>query len=122
MALKKRKYSHKNVIHHSDRGIQHCCPEYADYARSKGMVLRTTEKYEPYQNAVAERINGILKYEFGLIKTIPDLAIAKKIIAQAVKLYNNKRRHRSLGMNTPAQAHKMNNHVYKFYGQRKQTA
>ncbi|MEO6728782.1 MAG: integrase core domain-containing protein, partial [Candidatus Dojkabacteria bacterium] len=122
MALKNRKYTHKNVIHHSDRGIQYCCPEYADYAQLKGMILSTTEKYDPYQNAVAERINGILKYEFGLIRTIPDLATAKKMIAQAVDLYNNKRRHRSLAMNTPAKAHELNNHLYKFYGKRKQTS
>lgn len=121
MALKNRKYTHKNVIHHSDRGIQYCCPEYADYAQLKGMILSTTEKYDPYQNAVAERINGILKYEFGLIRTIPNLAIAKKMITQGVELYNNKRRHRSLAMITPAKAHELNNHLYKFYGQRKQT-
>jgi transposase InsO family protein len=122
MALKNRKYTHKNVIHHSDRGIQYCCPEYADYAQIKGMILSTTEKYDPYQNAVAERINGILKYEFGMVNIIPDLNTAKRMIAQAVDLYNNKRRHRSLGMNTPAKAHEMNNHQYRFYGNRKKTA
>ena len=122
MALKKRQYSHENIIHHSDRGIQYCCPEYADYAQRKGMILSTTEKYDPYQNAVAERINGILKYEFGLIKTIPDLATAKSMIAQAVDIYNNKRRHRSLGMHTPAQAHENNNHQYVFYGKRKKNS
>jgi len=122
MALKNRQYNHKSIIHHSDRGIQYCCPDYANYAKKKGMILSTTEKYDPYQNAVAERINGILKYEFGLVKTIPDLTIAKKIIAQAVQLYNHNRRHRSIGMNTPAKAHEMNDHLYRFYGQRNQTA
>ena len=122
MALKNCKYNHTTIIHHTDRGIQYCCPEYADYAESKGMVLSTTEKYDPYQNAVAERINGILKYEFGMVKTIPELTTAKRMIAQAVYLYNRKRRHRSLGMKTPDQAHEMNNHQYRFYGKRKQTA
>ncbi|MBC7862541.1 MAG: IS3 family transposase [Bacteroidia bacterium] len=122
MALKNRQYNHKSIIHHSDRGIQYCCPDYANYATKKGMILSTTEKYDPYQNAVAERINGILKYEFGLVKTIPDLMIANKIIAQAVELYNHNRRHRSLGMNTPDKAHELNDHLYKFYGQRKKTA
>mgnify|MGYP001771062132 CR=1 FL=1 len=122
MALRNRQYIHENVIHHSDRGIQYCCPDYANYAQQKGMVLSTTEKYDPYQNAVAERINGILKYEFVLVKTIPNLRTAKQMIAEAVDLYNNKRRHRSLGMITPNQAHYDNNHLYKFYDQRKQTA
>jgi transposase InsO family protein len=122
MAFRSRIYRHKTVIHHSDRGIQYCCPDYADYAESKGMILSTTEKYDPYQNAVAERINGILKYEFGLIRTIPDLQTAKKMIAEAVDLYNNKRRHKSLCMRTPEQAHLFNNHQYKFYGQHKQIA
>lgn len=110
------------MIHHSDRGIQYCCPEYADYATDRGMILSTTDKYDPYQNAVAERINGILKYEFGLARIIPDLSVAKKMIAEAVYLYNNKRRHRSLGMRTPTQAHTINNHAYKFYGLLKQRA
>ena len=122
MAIHNRQYKYENVIHHSDRGIQYCCPDYANYAQQKGMVLSTTEKYDPYQNAVAERINGILKYEFGLVKTIPDLQTAKQMVAQAVEIYNNKRRHRSLAMITPSQAHDLNNHIYKFYGQRKQTA
>ena len=122
MALKNSVYGYQKIIHHSDRGIQYCCPEYANYAEKKGMVLSTTEKYDPYENAVAERINGVLKYEFGLIRTIPDLRTAKQMIDQAVELYNNKRRHRSLGMITPNQAHELNNHTYKFYGQRSQTA
>jgi len=122
MALLNRQYKHTNIIHHSDRGIQYCCPDYANYAQRKGMVLSTTEKYDPYQNAVAERINGILKYEFGLVKTIPNLRTAKQMIAEAVQLYNNKRRHRSLGMITPSEAHNLNNHPYQFYGQRKKTA
>lgn len=122
MALKNRMYPHKNVIHHSDRGIQYCCPEYANYAEHRGMVLSTTEKYDPYENAVAERINGILKYEFGLIKTIPDINIAKAMIKQAVILYNAKRRHRSLGMLTPEKAHQVNQHNYQFYGTTQRTA
>jgi hypothetical protein len=73
-------------------------------------------------NAVAERINGILKYEFGLVKTIPNLRTAKLMIAEVVHLYNNKRRHRSPSMSTPANAHHLNNHSYQLYGELKQTA
>ena len=79
------------------------------------MILSTTEKYDPYENAVAERINGILKYEFGLIKTIPTIEVAQKMVAQAITIYNNERRHGSLQMKTPAFAHRYQKHAYKFY-------
>ena len=105
MALTNRRYDHENVIHHSDRGIQYCCPDYTEFAQSNGMILSTTEKYDPYENAVAERINGILKYEFGLIKTIPTLEVAQKMVRESVDIYNQERRHRSLDMQTPEFAH-----------------
>ena len=73
MAVNNCIYNRETIIHHSDRGIQYCCPDYSEFANQKGMMLSTTEKYDPYENAVAERINGILKYEFGLVKTIPAL-------------------------------------------------
>lgn len=115
MALKNCKYNRKGIIHHSDRGIQYCCPEYTEYATGKGMILSTTEKSDPYENAVAERINGIMKYEFGLIKTIPSLDIAQKMLKQAVEVYNNERRHCSLQMQTPNFAHEHQTHQYKSY-------
>jgi transposase InsO family protein len=115
MALKNRLYSHQNIIHHSDRGIQYCCPEFSDFAKEKGMLLSTTQKYDPYENAVAERVNGILKYEFGFIKTLPNLVTAKKMLKQAVNIYNKQRRHYSLEMKTPEFAHKNQQHEYKSY-------
>lgn len=115
MALNNCEHNHSNIIHHSDRGIQYCCPDYSDYAQSKEMLLSTTEKYDPYENAVAERINGILKYEFGLIKTIPSIEVAGKMLKAAVDLYNNERRHCSLQMKTPNFAHTHQKHTYKSY-------
>jgi transposase InsO family protein len=115
MALKNRTYNHKGIIHHSDRGIQYCCPEFSEFANKNGFILSTTQQYDPYENAVAERINGILKYEFGLLKTLPNLVQAQKMIKQAVNIYNNERRHYSLEMKTPAFAHKNQMHNYKFY-------
>jgi putative transposase len=115
MALNNCIHDRESIIHHSDRGIQYCCPDYSEFATKAGLVLSTTEKYDPYENAVAERINGILKYEFGLIRTIPNLEIAKKMIQQAVEVYNNKRRHRSLEMKTPNFAHNNQNHDYASY-------
>lgn len=115
MALKNRLYRHQNIIHHSDRGIQYCCPEFSVFAQNNGMILSTTQQYDPYENAVAERINGILKYEFGFLKTLPNLDTANKMLKQAVNIYNNERRHYSLEMKTPQFAHINQQHEYKFY-------
>jgi putative transposase len=115
MAINNKQHGHSTTIHHSDRGIQYCFPEYTEFAIKSGMVLSTTEKYDPYENAVAERINETLKYEFGLIKTIPTLEIANKMLTQAVDIYNNQRRHCSLQMQTPAYAHTHQKHAYRTY-------
>lgn len=99
-------HGHETIIHHSDRGIQYCCPEYSEFAEQKGFVMSTTQAYDPYENAVAERINGILKYEFGLRKTIATIDIARKMVAEAVTIYNTERLHWSLDLKTPEVVHK----------------
>ena len=78
MALKRRSFNHTNIIHHSDRGIQYCCPDFTAFAEKNKMLLSTTQQYDPYENAVAERINGILKYEFGLGNTCQTLKLRRK--------------------------------------------
>jgi transposase InsO family protein len=116
MAHKRTIFKHESIIHHSDRGKQYCCPDYTAFAGNKGFVMSTTQKYDPYENAVAERINGILKYEFGLRKTLPSIAVAKKMMKQAVEIYNNKRLHWSLDLATPQSVHlKYNQQKYKSY-------
>ena len=116
MAHKNCIHKHKNIIHHSDRGIQYCCPDYSEFAQNKGFILSTTQQYDPYENAVAERINGILKYEFGLKNAIKNIQIAEKMIAEAVKIYNNERLHWSLDLKTPQEVHnKYNQQPYKSY-------
>lgn len=115
MAIKNCVHNRKSIIHHSDRGIQYCCDKYAKFAKANKFVLSTTEKYDPYENAVAERINGILKYEFGMNKNIPDIETAKKMITQSVQIYNSKRRHYSLQMQTPDFAHLNQMHDYVSY-------
>jgi len=109
MAYKNCVFNHKNIIHHSDRGIQYCCPDYSQYAENKGFILSTTQQYDPYENAIAERINGILKYEFGLKKTLKSVQIAQKMTAQAVELYNNERMHWSLDLKKPQEVHLQHN-------------
>lgn len=117
MAYKNCIFNHQNIIHHSDRGIQYCCPDHSEFAESKGFILSTTQQYDPYENAIAERINGILKYEFGLKKTIKSLAIAQAMTKEAVGIYNTERTHWSLNLKTPQSVHlqydKQKNKSYK---------
>jgi putative transposase len=116
MAHKNCIFNHKNIIHHSDRGIQYCCPDYSQYAQNKGFILSTTQQYDPYENAIAERINGILKYEFALKNTIKSVVIAQKMVKEAVALYNNQRMHWSLDLKKPQEVHlQYNQHENKNY-------
>ena len=105
MADKNCTFKHEYIIHHSDRGIQYCCPDYTQFAENKGFILSTTQQYDPYENAIAERINGILKYEFGLKNTLKSVELAKKLTAEAIILYNNERMHWSLDFKNPQEVH-----------------
>ena len=116
MAYKNRMFAHEKVIHHSDRGIQYCCPDYSGLAEKLNFILSTTQQYDPYENAVAERINETLKYEYGLNKQIVNLQTLKKIVKQTVNIYNKERVHWSLGLRTPEEVHKSYNSLkYKSY-------
>lgn len=121
MAIKNLEFKTETIIHHSDRGIQYCCPEFTEFAAKNKFRLSTTQQYDPYENAVAERINGILKYEFGLKKTIKNLDIARQIIKQATQIYNQQRIHWSLGLQTPDYIHKKYNSI-KYRSYKKKTA
>lgn len=101
----KQKPADMKTIHHSDRGKQYCCGDYKKLLWRNGARISMTEENHCYENAMAERINGILKHEYGLAETLPNKKIAKKAIKQAIYLYNNKRPHMSLGMRTPASVH-----------------
>ena len=71
------RYDHPGIINHNDRGVQYCCPSYTGFAKKKGFLMSTNQQSDPYENAIAERINGILKHEFGLRKTVASIAIAR---------------------------------------------
>ncbi|WP_416441754.1 IS3 family transposase [Leeuwenhoekiella sp. A16] len=120
MAIKNRKYPNEKLIHHSDRGFQYCNPAYTEFARQNGITMSMTQQYDPYENAVAERINRTLKYEYGLKKTIKNCTLAKKMIKRAVHIYNNKRTHLSLKLNTPAFVHINQNVPYRSYKKNKE--
>ena len=115
MAIKNRKYPKQKLIHHSDRGFQYCNPKYTEFAESNGITMSMTEQYDPYENAVAERINRTLKYEYGLKQTIKNTDLAQKLTEQAVYIYNNLRTHFSLELRKPAEVHLNPNIKYKSY-------
>ena len=119
MALKSRKHQDQPLIHHSDRGLQYCSNDYQELLSKNGIKTSMTEKYDPYENAVAERVNGILKQEFDIAKY--DLNIKAKLILikQAILIYNNERPHLSNYMLTPSQMHKQNKLEMKTYKSKK---
>lgn len=99
---------HKRPYHHSDRGCQYCSHEYISKLAERGVGVSMTEQNHCYENAQAERLNGILKQEYGLGQKLRSFEIAEKMVEQAVWLYNNLRPHRSLLMKYPAQVHQEN--------------
>jgi transposase InsO family protein len=101
MALKDLKHRDR-FLHHSDRGVQYCSREYRAFLESHGGIRSMSAAGCPYENGVAERVNGILKSEFYLDKTFASLGQARRAVFEAVAIYNNQRPHLSLGMQTPA--------------------
>lgn len=89
------------VVHHSDRGSQYCCHEYLAALNAYRMLPSMTDADHCYQNAIAERVNGILKDEFDLDAVFPSLSAARQAVARAVSIYNTMRRHWSLALRTP---------------------
>jgi putative transposase len=107
-ALNKAIYNAKSIkqlIHHSDRGIQYCSNIYTQILKRKKIEISMTEENHCYENALAERVNGILKDEFYLDQTFTSVVHAKKATKNAIKLYNNKRLHLSLDYKTPNYVH-----------------
>lgn len=94
------------LIHHSDRGIQYCSNQYVKELKKKKIKISMTEENHCYENAIAERVNGILKDEFYLDQTFTNLAHAQWATKNAIKIYNNKRLHLSLNYKTPDYVYK----------------
>lgn len=104
MTIKNRQTT-GDTIHHSDRGMQYCSAEYQETLAANGITPSMTDGYDCYQNALAERVNGILKHEFLLhrCRTMKELDI---LIKESIETYNHLRPHLSLGMKTPNEVHK----------------
>jgi transposase InsO family protein len=105
MAIKQRKYPDRELIHHSDRGLQYCSGEYVKLSIEKNIRISMTENGDPYENALAERMNRTLKDEFGLGRRLPSRQKAFMLTNEAVFLYNNVRPHLALKFNTPENVH-----------------
>jgi putative transposase len=104
MALRGRQ-THQRLVHHSDRGLQYCAKHYQELHRRYAVTCSMTDGYDCYQNALAERVNGILKTEF-LLQRPADLSQARRMVEQSVRIYNQERPHLSLKMKTPDAVHR----------------
>ncbi len=104
MALRERR-SRGRLVHHSDRGIQYCSTYYQALHQQHGLTCSMTDGHDCHQNALAERINGILKTEFLLYRP-ENLAQARRMVSQSVAIYNRERPHLALKYKTPDAVHR----------------
>jgi putative transposase len=117
--------SHFQLIHHSDRGVQYCSEGYVKLLGKYGIQISMTENGDPLENAVAERVNGILKEEYLDCYGVESVYEAKELLKQVIRLYNEERPHMSIGNIVPEKVH---NHQlnkgeqkWKNYYQKKKT-
>jgi transposase InsO family protein len=95
----------KHLIHHSDRGVQYCASSYVNLLKKKHIDISMTQSGDPLENAIAERVNGIIKDEYLLNYHCSNIKDARKQLAVSVSLYNNERPHSSIGNLTPEFVH-----------------
>ncbi|MFN8243718.1 MAG: IS3 family transposase [Ferruginibacter sp.] len=114
-AITSRYYPGRALIHHSDRGIQYCCNSYVSLLKQENLQISMTQTGSPYDNAIAERINGILKTELGLDQVFESYNSAVEPIAKSIHAYNNLRPHMSCDFLTPEQAHQREGSLKKHW-------
>jgi putative transposase len=105
MALNNRRYPREPLIHHSDRGSQYCSAAYVKLLTDNRIAISMTENGDPYENALAERMNGIIKSEFNLYNSQLGYEQTYQLIQSSVQAYNEQRPHGSCNFLTPEQAH-----------------
>ena len=115
-----------NLIHHSDRGLQYCSNSYVSLLKKRNIQISMTESGDPLDNAIAERINGIIKEEYLLNHVVKNLKQAKQLLKSVINLYNNERPHMSIGNLTPNTIHYSQNPIetkklWKNYYQKRNT-
>lgn len=105
MAIKNRLYPDRTLIHHSDRGSQYCSKGYVDMLVDADIAISMTENGDPYENALAERVNGIIKSEFNLHYSALGWKQTSQKVRDSIEAYNMLRPHSSCDFMTPQQAH-----------------
>ena len=115
------KKENRQLLHHSDRGIQYCCEQYVTILQNNHISISMTQTGSPYDNAVAERVNGILKHQLGLRQVFKNYAAAVEGVCSAIDAYNCLRPHRSVSNLTPEQAHSTNQPLMKKWKNRTKT-
>lgn len=105
MALKNRTTFKGSLIHHSDRGSQYCCKAYVDLLTENNIAISMTNNGDPYENAIAERVNGILKQEFNLYSSQQSFEATCTWVEKSINAYNQLRPHGSCDYLTPDLAH-----------------
>jgi putative transposase len=123
MALSQLPANNKGLIHHSDRGLQYCSTKYVKCLDKHGIRISMTENSDPYENAIAERVNGILKTEWLYDMELKNFKEANAVIKDIIEIYNNERPHASIEMLTPTEAHMREgklNRLWKSYYRKRQ--
>lgn len=115
MAIGNRVNPDRKLVHHSDRGFQYASPRYTEKLQSMEIDISMTTKYDPYENAVAERINGILKQEFSISDYRLDKNEVEGIVKRSIETYNKRRPHWSNNLLTPEEAHEKGGFKMKTY-------
>jgi transposase InsO family protein len=113
--ISKEPESHFQLIHHSDRGVQYCSHDYVKLLQGFHIQISMTENGDPLENAIAERLNGILKDEYLTDSPVKSIEEARIVLARAVQLYNEDRPHMSIGNLYPSQVHEQNLKTVKLW-------
>ena len=104
-ALAARSYPAQSLFHHSDRVAQYCLNDYVVLLKGSDIVINITKNGSPYENALAERVNGILKGEFNLYSSAVGFDQTCHLVQTSIQAYNELRPHASCDYLTPQQAH-----------------
>ena len=105
----------ESLIHHSDRGIQYCSQEYVNVLQDYQIKISMTQNGDPLENAIAERVNGILKNELLPNESVKNLEHAQKLLKEIVLIYNDERPHMSVALLTPNQAHLLDGKLKRYW-------